>query len=74
MNTLLTPDGQPNWVQTGKETWKLELGDGLLTMEYHERLKLAKLWRDGRFVKRFQGEDCVEQLNTNVLRQIKRLS
>lgn len=72
MSSLLTPDGSPNWEQTGKTSWSLSLDSSVLTIEVYDDLEIATLWRDGHFVKRFRGKDCVDQLNRNVLRQIRR--
>lgn len=73
MSSLLNPDGMPNWQQTGKNSWKLRLGESLLTIEVYDDIQMATLWLDGGFVKRFRGEGCVEQLNKNVLRRMKKI-
>lgn len=70
MSAVLTPDGQPNWEQVDKQRWQLKLGDDVLSI--YVGSDFANLYRNQRFVKRFHGDDAVEQLNVNVLRQIER--
>ena len=70
MNAVLTPDGQPNWNQVGNQRWELQVGDD--TMGLYLGNGYCNLYRNKRFHKRFEGEDCVEQANVNILRQIER--